>query len=478
MKSILRHIILTLAFYSLAYAAFAGEGVLSCKEAMTHLEADCTKGLFETTVKNRQKKDIIFANALWSYLSDEELFREKIFVLGKLASLRLDFFIKQGLFPVERLRVFVTEECRGLEIWADPDQPQMEEISLFSKRASSWWTLERFAAFMRYFFEIQKYFSKEENQIRENIGSGYFLKIQGFTDGSKKYRTFKAFDESINPFDKHKHKFRAKFHYSPKGELRKLLINHKDGALTKYRLKPESSIGKMNRLFGLPGGADISGTFVNNMWAVKYLVESLEEFNFLTPNNLALSVRDQPETLIWMGFLAAMVGQFHHTFNEVAIVLAIKGMISYQAGHYNSIFALGSTLESGLDLSTLIQLIEEAKVTVRDSFFFEDKFGSICRFQFSQSERVTSELIKRFTTITAKSYSDILRLPGGFLSQHDLKQFLMSQCERNTTIKKGTPMSLFNPQNNPVNEQGEGIDDFVFDNETDFKTGEDVGEDR
>lgn len=85
------------------------------------------------------------------------------------------------------------------------------------------------------------------------------------------------------------------------------------------RAKGDSNVLKIDRLFGLIVGADISGTTADTVFAVEVLG------------------RDIVSAAYYMLPLATIVYNNHHALLEVALALSLNGVIDYRIGFYTSL---------------------------------------------------------------------------------------------------------------------------------------------
>jgi len=103
--------------------------------------------------------------------------------------------------------------------------------------------------------------------------------------------------------------------------------------LARFLMLDQSTLAKVDRVFGLPEGADISGTTADSI----YFVRQVESF-FLSIRNSGLGQTfDAMMPAVQLLPLATMVSHAHHTLLETAIVLAMNGYGSYSIGYYSTV---------------------------------------------------------------------------------------------------------------------------------------------
>jgi hypothetical protein len=103
-------------------------------------------------------------------------------------------------------------------------------------------------------------------------------------------------------------------------ELKKLHIGKKFGGAMEWKMQDSSTLGIIDRVFGLPFGADISGT-------------TCDELYFLT----GWADASKGDPLVMMLPLAVIVGEYHHALLEVAAAMSLRKVVSYCIGFYTTL---------------------------------------------------------------------------------------------------------------------------------------------
>ena len=105
--------------------------------------------------------------------------------------------------------------------------------------------------------------------------------------------------------------------------------------IVKWKLHPMSAVYQLDRMFGLPEGADISGTTADTIFAIEVLygdlIEKIKDAGLMED---VLEIRP----LISLLPFASMVSRGHHTTLECALTLTLNDYISYGAGYYKSLY--------------------------------------------------------------------------------------------------------------------------------------------
>jgi hypothetical protein len=114
-------------------------------------------------------------------------------------------------------------------------------------------------------------------------------------------------------------------------------VNAKLRGVSLNTLLPGSTVRAMDRMFGLPEGADISGTTADNLFAFETVMNATK---------MLKKDQQQPAVLNLLP-IAAMVSQYHHTVLECALTLTMNGVINYQIGFYKTLYpAVSVNLEN------------------------------------------------------------------------------------------------------------------------------------
>jgi hypothetical protein len=103
-------------------------------------------------------------------------------------------------------------------------------------------------------------------------------------------------------------------------KLKQVHVGKKFGGVMVWKIEDTSTIGKIDRTFGLPFGADISGTTTDNLY-------------FLT----GWADISKGDPVVMMLPIAAIVGEYHHSLLEVAAAMSLRKVISYSIGFYTTL---------------------------------------------------------------------------------------------------------------------------------------------
>lgn len=110
--------------------------------------------------------------------------------------------------------------------------------------------------------------------------------------------------------------------------------------LARFWMLGQSTLAKIDKVFGLPEGADISGTTADSIYFVRQVEEffaTLRRPDFQTFGGLTPAVQLLP--------LATMVSHAHHTLLETAIVLTMNGYGDYSVGFYSSLMPFTKSMD-------------------------------------------------------------------------------------------------------------------------------------
>jgi hypothetical protein len=115
------------------------------------------------------------------------------------------------------------------------------------------------------------------------------------------------------------------------------------------RARGQSNILKLDRLFGLITGADISGTTTDTVFALEvWGSELLTAAYYMLP-------------------LATIVHNNHHSLIEVALAMTLDGTINYDVGFYTTLRPKGCTLPP--ELSKIGEILATAEVSSLNQHF-------------------------------------------------------------------------------------------------------------
>jgi hypothetical protein len=113
-----------------------------------------------------------------------------------------------------------------------------------------------------------------------------------------------------------------------------------DSGISPFRLMPHSTVRKIDIAFGLPEGADISGTTSDSI-IVNQLVARFAKATSALPSPPLPST----SKLLQLLPMVTMISHGHHTLLESALTLTLFGVCEYQIGFYTSLFT-GATVDA------------------------------------------------------------------------------------------------------------------------------------
>lgn len=102
-----------------------------------------------------------------------------------------------------------------------------------------------------------------------------------------------------------------------------------------YRLMPESTVRKIDIVFGMPAGADASGTTADSILVINRVKSFVDAYKGLGID-IGLGAEGQ-EYLLQLLPLVTMVSQGHHTLFESALTLTYHKYINYAVGFYETL---------------------------------------------------------------------------------------------------------------------------------------------
>jgi len=114
-----------------------------------------------------------------------------------------------------------------------------------------------------------------------------------------------------------------------------------------YKLMPESTVRKIDTAFGLPEGADISGTTADSIFGMGRVLKFAEGIG------VTMTSANTPVGVLKLLPLVSMIAQGHHTLVESALVLTLNKIIDYSIGFYTTL--LPKVQGGGEELVGLLQ---------------------------------------------------------------------------------------------------------------------------
>jgi hypothetical protein len=180
-----------------------------------------------------------------------------------------------------------------------------------------------------------------------------------------------------------------------KPDLKALHVGKKFGGVMVWKIEDTSTVGKIDRTFGLPFGADISGTTTDNLY-------------FLT----GWADISKGDPIVMMLPLAAIVGEYHHSLLEVAAAMSLRKVISYSIGFYTTLLP---SLPQGIaplrqrsNVITLLQRLENDKRNQRILLHY-DKNQKIAGCFIAEDEEL--EQFKKLATIDIRLWPKFNSFP-------------------------------------------------------------------
>lgn len=159
------------------------------------------------------------------------------------------------------------------------------------------------------------------------------------------------------------------------------------GGVDRFRLLPDSNVRLIDAVFGLPEGADISGTTADSIFfveSVNSFFEEVQQYRSFDANWLPV-VQLLP--------LATMVSHAHHTLLESALTLTLNGYIAYSIGFYTTLMpAWASWTETTVRLYDWLTWAEDHEWNYHMLCYYHD--GRLCGYLFGRDGNRLNELEK------------------------------------------------------------------------------------
>ena len=261
---------------------------------------------------------------------------------------------------------FLREECRGLDIFEGKVPTYQAFIRLY-KRDAAWWDIGKCGGFFRMYGTFFEFFGKDRpttelgNVYHEGVDSfkkHTMPKTTGGQTSAYPFGKYKKKDEDEKVLVEDKEQYRKDHPRARKGpdKPRKLpkavhgLVRMDYGdapGISLFKLLEWSTIRKIDDLYGLPEGADISGTTSDHLFGIYHTMYLMEQGRS-APRSIKFPSGSYPadlqqinerKPLIILLPLAQMVREYHHALLETAAALSLNDMIDYKIGFYSSLLA-------------------------------------------------------------------------------------------------------------------------------------------
>jgi hypothetical protein len=350
--------------------AFLKKGVVNMikliKAEVEHLKAQ------------RAVRDIWVAQQLWDWFEKEQ----RVGMMQCIRTLvgkgldQLNDWLKDGTAQLidkdpkknKDMGTFLKDECKGLDLWESKGQqvPTLDMFQKLSGRTADWWDIGKCGGFFRMYGTFFEYFGKDNPQwaqrllFKEGQDSWKQHTSTGRTPGLPfgKYSPLKGrTGEAETTFRETHPRAREGGQSAQIPKVVDGLVHRPYGAgsgtpgVTLFKLLEWSTIKKIDTLYGLPEGADISGTTCDHLFGIYHTIY-LMETGSSTPKSIKFTAGTFPADLDYINDrkpliillpLVQMIREYHHSLLESAAALSLNDMIDYKIGFYSSLLALDYT---------------------------------------------------------------------------------------------------------------------------------------
>jgi hypothetical protein len=186
-----------------------------------------------------------------------------------------------------------------------------------------------------------------------------------------------------------------------------------------FRLLPQSTLRKIDIAFGLPEGADISGTTADSIFGIGRAVTFANSAQMVLGGNV-------PVALLKLLPLVSMIAQGHHTIVESAAVLSLNKLITYNIGFYSSLLPSSDKVGTNDQLGELRKLTAAAEANSFNvplvAFYDEDKkvYAGVL---FNRNDRAEMKKFREIATVS-EDFLERFRGIGGLVTRTDLYRIL------------------------------------------------------
>ncbi len=173
-----------------------------------------------------------------------------------------------------------------------------------------------------------------------------------------------------------------------------------------FRLMEGSIIRKIDVAFGLPEGADISGTTADSVFGMSRVMSFARACEIALPSEV-------PADLLHILPLVSMISQGHHTVVESATVLTLNEKIKYAIGFYATLLPDSCAMVPAMDLlrpvvaaaeahafnQPLVGFYDETKKVYAGYLFDKNNRGEMIKFM--KFATTGQDMLARFRNVTA-----------------------------------------------------------------------------
>ncbi len=180
--------------------------------------------------------------------------------------------------------------------------------------------------------------------------------------------------------------------------------------MTLWKLKDGSVTWAMDRIFGLPPGADISGTTADLMWAME-VISSIIYPSYTKSDGktilkdgyrFGLAGFNQELGLLYLLPIAAMVAHYHHTILECALTQTFNSVIEYVVGFYTTLLPTKTESPSADKIRKVLDKWENHPLNFKMVLFTEN--GEEWAVIFTTEEEIKA--FKKFATMKYDNYAN------------------------------------------------------------------------
>ncbi|SPD72775.1 hypothetical protein PITCH_A1530005 [uncultured Desulfobacterium sp.] len=168
------------------------------------------------------------------------------------------------------------------------------------------------------------------------------------------------------------------------------------GGIDLYRLMPNSTVRKIDIAFGLPEGADASGTTADSILVINRVKSFADAYKAL---QIDIGLGDE-EGILQLLPLVTMVSQGHHTLFESALTLTYHNFINYAVGFYHTLLpdVKGGVMPAAVGKIRTLLNAADSDPKNKHILAYYDPVGEVYEgFLFEKEEEIDS--LKRFASM-------------------------------------------------------------------------------
>ncbi len=400
-------------------------------------------------VAQREQTDILLAQELSRAYTNNEEIQGIFYDLAKTSASHLNDLIAKENISNRELEKFIKAELQGLSLWDPTHGPTVNQLFNLADQPVIWWDLSKYAALYRLYAAFFEYFSglKDEAQkiksefsldepmpvqkLYQLVNFGFSSRYDLITSGESARKLWREKTLRIgnlytgDPFTKYKKRAKAK-KTLPNHLIDYLNLRTPITGIMMAELKDDSTVKKIDTIYCLPQGADISGTTADTLFGIFQAISLLEVKVKLATEPAKSLIADRVQriysnldALILLPVIV-LTQEYHHSLLESAMVLSLNSLISYHIGWYSTLLdkrGISTDFER-----TIEKILSDFDEQVPRGIGFSSKSG-VVGYRIPQGVELRHSVLYKQSLLTAETYIKYANLKPGLTEEQVRKLF-------------------------------------------------------